>query len=92
MGSLLLLLLLEMYVEPISITTTIIRNIKKAYYYYYYFPDYSYYYYFPITIIFIITVEPKDVHILRYKHIYILWLHKSCIIKLSWKFCGVIVQ
>ena len=23
---------------------------------------------------------------------YMLWLHKSCIIKLSWKFCGVIVS
>ena len=44
-----------MYEEPISITITITQNIKKAYYYY--FPDY--YYYFPITITFIITVEPK---------------------------------
>ena len=56
-----LLLLLEMYGEPIAITITITRNIKKAYYYNYYFPDYYYYYYnyFPITITFIITVEPK---------------------------------
>ena len=46
-----------MYGEPITIT--IAWNIKKAYYYYYYFPDYYYYYYFPITITFIITVEPK---------------------------------
>ena len=38
-----------------TITITITRNIKEAYYYY--FPDY--YYYFPITITFIITVEPK---------------------------------
>ena len=42
-----------------TITITITRNIKEAYYYYYYFPDYYYYYYFPITITFIITVEPK---------------------------------
>ena len=41
-----------MYGEPII---TITWNIKKAYYYY--FPDY--FYYFPITIAFIITVEPK---------------------------------
>ena len=46
----LLLLLLEMYGEPSTITITIARNIKKAYYYYYcyYFPDYYYYYYFYI--------------------------------------------
>ena len=50
-------MLLEMYGEPITITIT--GNIQKAYYYYYYFPDYYYYYYFPITIAFIITVEPK---------------------------------
>ena len=48
---------MEMYGEPITIAIT--QNIKKAYYYYYYFPDYYYYYYFPITITFIITVEPK---------------------------------
>ena len=42
-----------------TITITITRNIKEEYYYYYYFPDYYYYYYFPITITFIITVEPK---------------------------------
>ena len=50
-----------MYGEPITITIT--QNIKKTYYYYYYFPDYYYYYYFPITIAFIITVEPK-----KHKH------------------------
>ena len=43
-----------------TITITITRNIKETYYYYYYFPDYYYYYYFPITIKFIITVEPKE--------------------------------
>ena len=53
-----------MYGYPITITVA--RNIKKAYYYYYYFPDY----YCPITIAFIITVEPKEVYILHYKHIY----------------------
>ena len=42
-----------------TITITITRNIKEDYYYYYYFPDYYYYYYFPITMTFIITVEPK---------------------------------
>ena len=48
-----------MYGELITITIT--QNIKKAYYYYYYCPDYYYYnyYYFPITITYIITVEPK---------------------------------
>ena len=46
-----------MYGEPITITITFTQNIRKAYYYYYYFP--GYYYYFPITITFIITVEPK---------------------------------
>ena len=56
---LLLLLLLEMYGEPITITITTAQSIKKTYYYYYYFPDYYYCYYFPITITFIITVEPK---------------------------------
>ena len=50
-----------MYWEPITITTTIIRNIKKAYYFY--FRDYYYYFYFPITVTFIITVEPKKVYI-----------------------------
>ena len=46
-----------MFRQTITITITITRNIKEAYYYY--FPDYYYYYYFPITITFIITVEPK---------------------------------
>ena len=48
-----------MFGEPITITITITPNIKKAYYYYYYFLGYYYYYYSPITITFIITVEPK---------------------------------
>ena len=52
-----LLLLLETYVEPVTITITIARNIKKTYYHYYYFPDY--YYYFPVTITLIITIELK---------------------------------
>ena len=49
MGSILLLLL------------PLLETLRKAYYYYYYFPDYYYYhyYYFPITVTFIITMEPK---------------------------------
>ena len=58
---LLLLLLRHIFKQPITITITSTRNIKKTYYCYYYFPDYYYYcyYYFPISITFIITVEPK---------------------------------
>ena len=56
LNNLLLLLLRHIFKQPITIT--IPRNIKQAYYYY--FPDYYYYYYFPITITFIITVEPKQ--------------------------------
>ena len=61
------------YGEPITITIT--RNIKKAYYYYYYFPDYYYYYYFPITVTFIITMEPKKhntsrLHLVIFKDLY----------------------
>ena len=63
LNGLLLLLLLEMYWEPITITITFTRNIKKAYYYYCYFTDH--YYYFPITITFIITVEPKKHNTIR---------------------------
>ena len=61
LNSLLLLLLHHIFKHRITITITITvtRNIKQAYYYYYYFPDYYYYYYFPITVTFIITVEPK---------------------------------
>ena len=97
LNSLLLLLLqsLEMYGEPITITTTIARNIKKAYYYYYYFPDYCYYYYFPITITFIITVELKEEEYILHIYCistYTLWMHKLCIIKLSWTFWGVILS
>ena len=54
-----------MYGKPITITITITQNIKKAYYYYYYFQNYYYYCYFPITITFIITVEPKKHNISR---------------------------
>ena len=57
LNCLLLLLLLLRHMFRQAITITITRNIKEAYYYYYYFPDY--YYYFPITIKFIIAVEPK---------------------------------
>ena len=103
---LLLLLLLEMHGEPITITMT--RNIKKAYYYYYYFPDYYYYYYyyFPITITFIITVEPKKhntsiLYKVIFKDLYyvhgITHYHRHFItdifiIKLSWKFYGVLLS
>ena len=87
----------------ITITITITRNIKEAYYYYYYFPDY--YYYFPITITFIITVEPKKHNTSRLQIIFkdiccfycITHYHRhittdTIIIKLSWKICGVILK
>ena len=83
-----------MYAEPIIIT--IIQNIKKAYYFY--FKDYSYY--FPITITFIVTVVLKKHNTCRlqsnverpllhfHKHI----ITDNIIIKLSWKFCGVLLS
>ena len=97
LNSLLLLLLCDIFKQPITITIT--RKIKKAYYYY--FPDYYYYYYFPISIAFIITVEPKKHKQADYKVIFkdlyyfhcITHYHRhittdNSIIKLSWLFMG----
>ena len=91
-----------MFRQTITITITITRNIKKAYYYYKYFPDYYCYYdyYFPITITFIITVEPKKHNTSRLKDIktpgkYFMRTDPTGSRKghrTSWKHCAVLLR
>ena len=91
-----------MYGEPITITITINRNIKKAYYYY--FPDYYYYYsYYFYIYYYCWTKETQHKQITKsYSKTFISSMVSrtttdhiityNIIIKLSWKFCGLLLN
>ena len=108
LNSLLLLLLLlhHIFKHPVTITITITRNIKQAYYYYYYFPStITITITFPLLLHLLLLLNQRNTTQADYKVIFndLYYLHcithyhrhiiiDNVILKLSWKFCGVIVS